>query len=278
MLSYRHSFHAGNFADVIKHIVLIEILEHLLSKDKALHYIDTHAGAGMFDLTGEHSLKLQEFRDGVGRLVPEDWPELATYFSIIHAHNAQADLAGYPGSPMIARSLLRRHDRAWLYELHPQDSLLLTETIGRDRRFRVLQEDGYAGLLGLLPPLTRRGLVLIDPSYEVKSEYSRVVEIVLKSHRKFNTGTYALWYPVVERERVVNLERDFENSGIRNIQRFEICVQPDSKERGMTGAGMIVVNPPWTLMARMSVLLPRLSQTLAQAPETSFKADVLVAQ
>jgi 23S rRNA (adenine2030-N6)-methyltransferase len=179
---------------------------------------------------------------------------------------------------MIALQLLRRHDRAWLYELHPEDARLLEERFSHDRRVQIVRQDGYAALPGLLPPVSRRGLVLMDPSYEIKSDYQQVVAAITQAYQKFATGTYALWYPVVERQRITELETGLVRSGVRDIQRFELSVRPDSLEPGMTGCGMVVVNPPWTLMASMQMLLPRLVQTLGQHPDAAYKADVLVAE
>lgn len=276
MLSYRHSFHAGNFADVIKHVVIVEILEYLTQKDKAFEYIDTHAGAGVFSLKSEHATKLQEYSNGIGKLKAQDWPELARYFEIISSFNETGSLAYYPGSPMFARHFLRARDRAWLFELHPADFDLLMNNIGRDRQIRVKQEDGFKGLLSLLPPLSRRGLVLIDPPYEVKTDYRQVVNTVILAHKKFSTGTYAIWYPVVDRTRIDQLEKNFVTSGIKNIQRFELAIAPDSHASGMTSSGMIVINPPWTLMNKMSQLLPKLVKMLTDDAGAFFKCDVLV--
>ena len=276
MLSYRHSYHAGNFADVIKHIVIVEVIEYLSLKDKAFEYIDTHAGAGLFHLESEHATKLQEYSNGIARLRPQDWPELASYLCCISSFNTDGSLEYYPGSPVIAQQLLRSHDKAWLYELHPADFELLQNNIGHDRRIRLRQEDGFKGLLGLLPPLSRRGLVLIDPPYEMKTDYDTVFRTVKLAHKKFASGTYAIWYPVVDRRRIDQLLDDFINSGIKNIQRFELGLTADSAERGMTGSGMIVINPPWTLMAKMSQLLPRLVDKLGEDDGASYTCDVLV--
>ncbi len=275
MLSYRHSFHAGNFADVLKHIVLVEGLQHLTRKDSAFDYIDTHGGAGVFNLHSSHAQKLGEFREGIGKLQPADFPELATYFEVISAFNTSPKLQSYPGSPAIASYLMRGHDKGWAYELHPKDYELLTDIMARQRNFRVYQEDGLEGLLARVPPASRRGLALIDPSFEVKTEYEKVVTAIVKAHSKFSTGTYALWYPVVDRETNVRLEKKFTASGIKNIQLFELAVKADSIGSGMTAAGMIVVNPPWQLFAKMAALLPKLAQ--AMAPDTaSFRCEVLV--
>jgi 23S rRNA (adenine2030-N6)-methyltransferase len=282
MLSYRHSFHAGNFADVIKHIVLVEILQHLCRKDAPFDYIDTHAGAGLFDLSSEHAGKLQEFRNGIARLAtppsPELWPELAAYFTVLNHYNSPGELQHYPGSPMIALHFLRARDREWLFELHPADFAILQGNVAGDRRIKVAQEDGFQGLLRLLPPLSRRALVLIDPAYEVKDDFLQVVKTCTRAWQKFPTGIYIVWYPVVDRERIDELESRFVNSGIRNIQRFELGLTADTAARGLTAAGVVVINPPWTLMGKMTTLLPRLLDALRKDEDGFFKADTLVPQ
>lgn len=278
MLSYRHSFHAGNFADVLKHIVLIEILQHLGKKEKAFDYIDTHAGAGLYHLASSHADKLQEYRSGIGKLDAAEWPELAAYFAVIDAVNAGNSLEYYPGSPFIALHCMRRQDRAWLYELHPEDAGLLLQNTQKVKRARVMREDGLKGLLSLLPPVSRRGLVLIDPSYEIKTDYDLVFQTVEKAYAKFPTGTYAIWYPVVERSRIIRLEKQFIKSGIKNIQRFELAITADSDERGMTASGMMVINPPWSLMNTMGQLLPKLVNSLTADNSAFYKCDVLVAE
>lgn len=276
LLSYRHSFHAGNFADVLKHIVLIEILEYLTGKEKPFEYIDTHAGAGLFDLSHGHAEKLEEYRDGIGKLWGGDWRGLSRYFEIIKAHNHAGKLIYYPGSPLIAMHFLRPQDKAWLYELHPADLKRIEKNTRSNRQVRVTCQDGHQGLLAVLPPASRRGLVLIDPSYEVKSEYEQVIETVSKAYRKFSTGIYAIWYPVVERTRVQQLLDGLVNSGIRDVQRFELGVAPDSDGGGMTASGMIVINPPWTLFKKMSLVLPELVSALGAGGLAFYKCDALV--
>ena len=278
MLSYRHAFHAGNFADLIKHVVLVEILEHLVRKATPFEYIDTHAGAGLYDLHSAAALKLREYAGGIGRLQPQDYPEMARYFEVIQAFNAADELAFYPGSPAIAGYFLRPQDRAWLFELHPRDYELLRANLAGNRRMKVQCQDGFEGLQALLPPTSRRGLVLIDPSYEVKSDYDLVVDRLLAACRKFSHGIYALWYPVVERRRIDELEARIAGSGIRNVQRFELGVSPDSAARGMTAAGMLVVNPPWKLLEKMAGLLPRLAPALAEEGGGSYKCEVLAGE
>lgn len=278
LLSYRHSYHAGNFADVIKHIVIIEILGYLTRKDRPFEYFDSHAGAGLYDLASEHAAKLQEYTRGVGKLKAANWPELGAYFSILKQYNPSGTLNYYPGSPLIAMHFMRGADRAWLFEMHPADHDLLKQNTAGHDRIRVMHEDGFKGLPALLPPLSRRGLVLIDPPYEIKSDYKRVYETVNMAYKKFATGIYAVWYPVVERKRIEQLVAKFKNSGIKKIQRYELGVSADSRGKGMTGAGMIVVNPPWPLLEKMSRLLPKLVNALAENDGACFKSEVLVGE
>ncbi|TDR22505.1 23S rRNA (adenine(2030)-N(6))-methyltransferase RlmJ [Marinicella litoralis] len=277
MLSYRHSFHAGNFADVLKHVVLVEILQHLLKKDKPFTYIDTHAGAGLYALDSAVANKVQEYKTGIALIDEQQFPELASYFSVIHDLNAK-QLTRYPGSPVIAEHFLRSQDHAWLHELHPADFKTLHKHFANDARFVVKQRDGYTGLLSLLPPPSRRGVVLIDPSYEIKNEYNQVIDAVIKSHKKFATGTYAIWYPVVQRARIRQMERRLAASGIKNIQKFELAVQADADEYGMTATGIWVINPPWSLFDKMQLVLPKLKSCLAQEQAAFYQCEVLVAE
>ena len=279
MLSYRHSFHAGNFADVLKHLVLVEMLDHLTQKETPFEYIDTHAGSGLYNLRSTDAQKLQEHTKGIAQLNVSEFPELAQYFEVIETFNTTTNSldtpAFYPGSPMIAQYFLRPQDRAWLFELHPQDFTLLKQNMGNSKKIKVQCTDGFDGLKALLPPGSRRGLVLIDPSYEIKSDYDRVIEKVLSGYKKFSHGMFAIWYPVVARHRIDGLELKLLHSGIKNIQRFELGIAEDSAERGMTSSGMIVINPPWTLFKKMSDLLPKLAQQIKQDEQPCYKCDVL---
>jgi len=276
LLSYRHSFHAGNFADLLKHIVLVEILEHLTQKDSAFEYIDTHAGAGLYNLKSVNSQKLQEYTNGIGKINADEFPELARYFDVIASFNPPNKLDFYPGSPSIASRFLRQQDRSWLYELHPQDFNLLRTNISRKRNIRVHFEDGFNGLKAILPPTSRRAVVLIDPSYEIKSDYRLVVERIEDAYNTFSQGVYAIWYPVVDRRVIDNMERAIKRTGIRNIQRFELGICADSGERGMTSSGMIVINPPWKLHNTMSALLPKLAAKVSESDALFYRCDVLV--
>jgi len=271
MLSYRHAFHAGNYADVLKHAVLIHSLDYLQQKEKPLRIIDTHAGAGLYKLNGIQARKTGEFTAGVGKIwelakAGEPLPAaIAHYLERIGQTNPSGQLTRYPGSPCLVHQQLRPQDRLFLHELHPTDVQILKEHLGQDNRVKIADEDGLAGMLALLPPPERRGLVLIDPSYEVKSDYQRVAKQIIQAHKRFATGTYALWYPVVARARIDELEKSLKKSGIRNIQLYELAVRANGHEQGMTASGMILINPPWTLWQAMEEALPWLVDHLGDA-------------
>ncbi|MEX0445003.1 23S rRNA (adenine(2030)-N(6))-methyltransferase RlmJ [Xenorhabdus sp. SGI246] len=264
MLSYRHSFHAGNHADVLKHTVQSLIIESLKTKEKPFLYLDTHSGAGRYQLSGEHAERTGEYLEGIARIWQrDDIPaELNAYMRVVKVLNQNGVLRYYPGSPLIARHLLRENDELNLSELHSSDFPLLRSEFSRDRRARVLREDGYQQLKSKLPPKTRRGLVLIDPSYELKSDYQSVVKGIWEGYKRFATGTYALWYPVVLRQQIRRLVKELEATGIRKILQIELGLRPDSDQRGMTASGMIVINPPWKLEQQMRSVLPWLHQVL----------------
>ncbi|UCQ11483.1 23S rRNA (adenine(2030)-N(6))-methyltransferase RlmJ [Edwardsiella tarda] len=264
MLSYRHSFHAGNHADVLKHTVQSLIIEALKEKEKPFLYLDTHAGAGRYLLSGEHAEKTGEYLEGIARLwQQDDLPaELEPYMMAVRHFNRSGQLRYYPGSPLIARQLLREQDRLHLSELHPSDFPLLRAEFQKDERARVVRENGYQQLKSQLPPASRRGLILIDPPYELKSDYQDVVKGIQEGYKRFATGTYALWYPVVLRQNIKRLVHTLEESGIRRILQIELAVRPDSDQRGMTASGMIVINPPWKLEGQMRSVLPWLHQVL----------------
>jgi len=280
MLSYRHSFHAGNFADVLKHIILIKILEHLKKKDKPFCCIDTHAGPGEYALDEGYALKNREFENGIGKLWQrDDLPDsLANYVNFIKKFNNTDELIRYPGSPLIIKQFLRNKDRLFLYELHSTEIELLNISVTRDRRIKVFHADGLKNVLGLLPPNEHRGMILIDPSYEIKSDYNLVIETLIQMHKRFATGIYALWYPVVERSRNKHLEKAIKNSGIKNVQLFELGIKTDTHEHGMTASGMIVVNPPWTLAADMQQILPWLADVLGIDGAGLYRIETLVGE
>lgn len=266
MLSYLHEFHAGGHADVLKHVLLLAILDHLVSKPKPLRYIETHAGAGGYDLRSPAARKNREYSQGIGRV----WdaaaapPPVARLADLVRHYNGEdAELTRYPGSPWLARECLRTGDSLYLFELHPTEHRTLARRFAGDTRVTVLRQDGFEACVGLVPPPERRGLVFMDPSYELEDDSRRVVDTLIKAHRRFATGMYALWYPVIERRRVGQLERALRGTGIAPMMLYELCVTRDSPGRGLTGSGMVVVNPPWKLDEQMSQALPWLAATLA---------------
>ncbi|OOF70985.1 23S rRNA (adenine(2030)-N(6))-methyltransferase RlmJ [Rodentibacter caecimuris] len=266
MLSYRHSFHAGNHADVLKHIVLILILENLKLKEKGFFYLDTHAGVGRYRLSSAESEKTAEFKEGIGRLwqrtdLPKD---VAIYVDLIKKLNyGNQELHYYAGSPLIAAQLLRSQDRALLTELHPTDFPLLRTNFKNFEQVSVKRDNGFQQLKSALPPRERRGLVLIDPPYELKEDYELVVRSVVEGYKRFATGIYAIWYPVVLRQQIKRMVRSLEETGIRKILQIELAIRPDTTQKGMTASGMIVINPPWTLEQQMKSILPYLTDVLA---------------
>ena len=267
MLSYRHSFHAGNHADVLKHTVQSLIIESLKEKEKPFLYLDTHAGAGRYLLSGEHAERTGEYLEGIARIWKrDDLPaELEPYISAVSHFNRSGQLRYDPGSPLIARQLLRPQDSLQLTELHPSDFPLLRGEFQKDERARVERADGYQQLKSKLPPASRRGLILIDPPYEIKTDYQAVVQGISEGYKRFATGVYALWYPVVLRNQIKRMMNDLEATGIRRILQIELAVRPDSDQRGMTASGMIVINPPWKLEQQMATLLPWLHKALVPA-------------
>ena len=264
MLSYRHSFHAGNHADVLKHIVQTLIIESLKEKEKPFLYLDTHAGAGRYQLTNAHATRTGEYLEGIARLwQQEEVPELILpYLEAVGSLNTSDELRYYPGSPLLAAKLLREQDLLMLTEFHPTDFPLLRTEFSRDKRVRVCREDGFGQLKSKLPPASRRGFALIDPPYELKQDYSAVVKGIVEGYKRFATGTYAIWYPVVHRQQIKRMLKELEATGIRKILQIELAVKPDSDQLGMTASGMIVINPPWKLASQMASILPWLHKTL----------------
>lgn len=274
MLSYRHIYHAGNFADVIKHLILVQVLDHLVGKDKPICYIDTHAGCGSYPLTSGEAQLNREFAGGIGKLWPRtDLPAVvARYVGLVREFNCGDALYRYPGSPWFAQRLLRERDRLLLFERHSTEIERLKRYCAGDRRVKASAEDGFEGAIAMSPPGERRGLILFDPSYEIKSDYKTVAATLVQAHRRFATGVYAIWYPVVDRLRIRQLEKTVKASAIPNIQQFELSIKSDSPNRGMTGSGMLIVNPPWTLSDDMKSALPYLASTLGEIDDSGHNA------
>jgi len=280
MLSYRHAFHAGNFADVLKHSLLLHTVSYMTQKEKPLRIIDTHAGAGAYKLSGNPVIKNREYDNGIGKLWERDDlpPLVQDYVNCIKTCNADKQLHVYPGSPLFMQTLLRPKDNLFLHELHSTDWRLLTELIGNDKRVKIIDDDGLAGMQALLPPPDRRALVFIDPSYELKNEYHEVVKQVANAYKRFSTGTYVIWYPVVLRQRIDDMQKALQKSGMKNIQVFELGIAADSPEYGMNSSGLFVVNPPWTLWKAMEEALPYLADILGEHGEGFYRLEQIVAE
>lgn len=278
MLSYRHSFHAGNHADVIKHLVQVAVLDYLLKKDKPFCYHDSHAGAGLYSLLAEQAQKTSEYQTGIGRL----WhcqlhhPLLQRYVGLVKQLNSDDELAFYPGSPKIAALMLRDSDSIQATELHPTDYPILASQFARRRHSRIENSDAWAGFKAMLPPLQKRGLVLIDPPYELKHEYQDVVNGVQMAYGRFPQATYAIWYPVIERAAVEAFINALTATGIRDQLRIELCPLPDSNGFGMTGSGMLLINPPYTLAQDITQALTELAPLLGA--QTQYQVTQLVAE
>lgn len=283
MLAYRHAFHAGNHADVLKHLVLAEVLRYMVAKNKPFRYIDTHAGAGGYLLKGAQAQKTAEYRDGIGRLWGRsDLPEpLAALTRLVHDFNLPGPdengvlpvldkgytppLALYPGSPSIAHALLQAGDSLRLFELHPSDARTLAAHFGADRHTKVINGDGFAGLKGEIPPTPRRGVVLVDPSYELVGDYGKVVATLREAVQRFAEGVYLVWYPRVSRVEAVQLPKRLMALAPKGWLHVRLTVsQPDPQGFGLTGSGMFIINPPYTLHATLASVMPVLTQTLAQ--------------
>lgn len=261
MLSYRHAFHAGNHADVLKHLTLVLALDYLVQKqDKPLCYIDTHAGAGRYSLVQGYALQNAEHETGIARL----WqrkdlpPPLARYVDVVAGHNPSGRLLNYPGSPAIARDLLRPVDRMQLFELHSEDYANLTANMAGDRRARVQRENGFERLCALLPPPERRALILLDPPYEVKQDYQTVVSTLQQAVKRFATGVYLLWYPLLQRPELQTMVRKLPKLCERYLHA-ELQVRAGG---AMYGSAVFVINPPWSLKAQLEQCLPYLKQRL----------------
>ena len=266
MLSYRHAFHAGNHADVLKHLVLIQLTRYLGQTDKPFWVIDTHAGAGAYALDSAYASKLEEYREGIGRLWErKDLPApVVEYVDLVRRMNPDRRLKKYPGSPFFTLWTLRDQDRMRLFELHSKDARLLKENFeSADKQVVVSATDGFAGLKALLPPPPRRGLVLIDPSYEEKQDYERVFHALKESLVRFPGGTYALWYPQLTRLEAHELPQRLKRLPAKSWLHVALRVREPAKDGfGMHGSGMFVLNPPWTLHDTLAGVMPYLVSVL----------------
>jgi 23S rRNA (adenine2030-N6)-methyltransferase len=269
-MNYRHAFHAGNFADVVKHAVLTRILIHLAAKPTAYRVIDTHAGAGLYDLTGAQASRTGEWRDGIARLAaaqltPPAEALLSLYLDTVASFNRGGSLTTYPGSPALTRALLRPRDRLLVCELEPDTALALAENLRGDARVKIVAIDGWTALKAYVPPKERRGLVLVDPAFEQPDEFARLADGLAAAHRKWPTGIYLLWYPIKERKQPYLFARRLAGTGTPSILRAEFEVAAPDADR-LNACGLVVVNPPWLLERELAVLLPALASCLARDP------------
>lgn len=268
-MNYRHIYHAGNFADVVKHAVLALVVEYLTRKDKPFRVVDTHAGLGDYDLTAGEAQRTGEWRDGIARVLaaPDPPAALAPYLRAVRACDPSGTLARYPGSPRIARVLMREIDRLVAVELHPEDARALTAAFRGDRRVRVLAQDGYGALKAQVPPPERRGLVLMDPPFERPDEFATLAGALAGAHAKWPTGIYAAWYPVKGGGHVPAFHGEIATAGLGDALMAELTVMPvDETSNRLSGTGLVVVNPPWTLEDSLKDLLPWLARVLGRDP------------
>ena len=277
-MNYRHAFHAGNFADVVKHAVLVRILVHLCAKPAAFRVIDTHAGAGRYDLNGPQAARSLEWREGIERLVTASIGAqarilLAPYLDVVAACNGAGGLTSYPGSPAIVRAFLRPQDRLLACELEPSAAVALARYLAGDRRSKALSIDGWTALHAYVPPKERRGLVLTDPSFEDAGDFVRLGQALEAAHRKWANGIYLAWYPIKERAGPDALARRLRRSGIAKILRAELSLAAPRADNRLGACGLIVVNPPWTLAGELATLLPELAAILSGAAGGTHRVD-----
>ncbi len=281
-MNYRHSFHAGNFADVLKHAVLALCLEHLRAKPAPFRVIDTHAGVGRYDLAGIEAGKTLEWADGIGRLLGVDAPPLpppvaealAPYLDIVRAMNPDGRLTLYPGSPMIARAMLRESDRLVVNELHPAERDGLAALFRNDAQVSVMGLDGWTAVKALLPPKERRGLLLVDPPFEAPGELERLARAVAEARKRFASGTMLFWHPIKAQETGERFHAAIAQEEREKSLRAELLLRRPEDPARLNGCGLFIVNPPWTLREKLAVLLPFLAERLAQGPGADHRLDV----
>ncbi len=268
-MNYRHIYHAGNFADVLKHAVLARLIVYLQGKDKAFRVLDTHAGIGLYDLSSEEAQKTGEWQTGIGKLLDKELPpDVATllepYLEAVRSLNPDGGVRYYPGSPKLTRMLLRNQDRLSAMELHPDDYETLSDLFEGDFQTRVTKLDGWLAMGAHLPPKEKRGLVLVDPPFEQEGEYERLVSSLVKAYRRFPNGVYCLWFPMKKGAPIAAFYEALKMSGIPKMLTAELTVVSDRETTGLNGSGLIIVNPPYTLKDELHTLLPVLKENLAQ--------------
>jgi len=284
-MNYRHAFHAGGFADVIKHLVLVRILTHLREKEAPFRVIDSHAGAGVYDLHGDEATRTGEWTTGIARAMQARFTEstvplVEPYLEIVRSFNKPRELKVYPGSPMIARRLMRPQDRMVACEVEPTARKHLISALRRDKQARIVDLDGWVGLPAFVPPNERRGMVLIDPPFEKKDEFERMAMAFDEAFAKWSTGIFVLWYPVKSRRATDALAQHVARTADAaatpaKCLRLEFSVAPQSPEGGLTSAGLLIVNPPWKLMAELKAILPELEKPLGLGGAGRFRLETV---
>jgi 23S rRNA (adenine2030-N6)-methyltransferase len=272
MLSYQHHYHAGNFADVHKHLALVAVLTALRRKDKPFRVLDTHAGQGCYPLASQQT---GEYRDGIGRLwgrTAAETPLLKSYFEVIKTLNPTPQLCDYPGSPRIIQHFLRSDDRLQLLELHPTAHNTLHGFIRGDHRVHLHQRDAYEGLVALLPPKEQRGLVLLDPSYEVKTEYQTLIKALGKAWRRWQNGIYLIWYPLLPSGLHQRLLAKLTAEPFTSLWHCELEVKRPQSDHGLYGSGLALINPPWQVPEQLTELMPQLASWLNQGEQITRQA------
>jgi 23S rRNA (adenine2030-N6)-methyltransferase len=273
MLAYRHAFHAGNHADVLKHTVLGLVLRHMAAKAKGYRLIDTHAGAGGYSLQGRFAQKKGEYEQGIARLwLRDDLPApVADYVALVKQFNPEGELVQYPGSPAFAQMLLRAQDQLRLFELHPTDHRILASYLGNTKGVEVYDSDGFDGLKGQLPPPTRRAVTLMDPSYEGHGDYHRVIASLRDALTRFADGVYMVWYPQVQKLEAAQLPKRLEALSPKGWLHARLTVQePDSQGFGLAGSGVFLINPPYTMYQQLLTVLPFLTEVLGQYDNANY--------
>ncbi|WP_024586174.1 23S rRNA (adenine(2030)-N(6))-methyltransferase RlmJ [Aliihoeflea sp. 2WW] len=282
-MNYRHIYHAGNFADVVKHIVLARTIDYLKRKPGAFRVIDTHAGIGVYDLSSEEAQKTGEWKDGIGRLLDADLPDdaaalIAPYLDAVRAANAPGGLTAYPGSPAITRHLLRNQDRLTAIELHPADAETLKKRFAGDFQTRVIELDGWLALGAHLPPKEKRGLVIVDPPFEREGEFDRLIDGLVKAYKRWPGGTYLMWYPVKNRKAVAAFREALREAGISKILDLSLDIRAPSVPERLDGTGLVVVTPPYPLEAEMKIVLPVLARLLGDGKDATWRAEWLAGE
>jgi len=280
MFGYRHIFHAGNFADVTKHVILIALLESLRRKETPFAILDSHGGIGCYRLDSAEAQKNREFDAGIGRLWERrDLPGgVALYLDTVRRFNSDGQLRVYPGSPRIAREWLRERDRLVVTELNPHDHATLKDEFAGDTQVSVHLQDAYQGLKAFLPPREKRGLVLIDPAFELRDEYERLVQGITAAWQRWPTGIYAIWYPIQSQSLVTRLHDAIRKSGIRKVLCAELTIRPAAQRSGLNGSGMLIINPPWQLESALETSLAYLQRVLEDDNTGSHRVEWLVSE